>query len=578
MRAGWMSVRDRFREILLDSGLIDAQQLDSIMEEQRKSGLKLGKFLIHKGILTEKQLVDVVSQQLKLKKFSFDAYPLDKQLALQVPPNFSKVHNLVPLQRKGNVLIVAMTDPMDINAIDTLETKTNLETDPVVCTDDELCDLMYQMYGISSELDEGLDANDVLRIDPEQADETEVSDQEWSRDVTVFSLKGLAEEAPVIRLVNNILARGAREGASDIHVSPEKNYVQMRYRVDGKLRQVPAPPKSYFLPVVSRLKILSGLDIAITRKPQDGRFTFKIDEREIHVRVSTIPTIHGENIVLRLLDLSGRGQNLAELGLSAADKKKVEWAINKPWGMLLSTGPTGSGKSTSLYAMLKEINQPDINIMTLEDPVEYRIEKIRQVQLNRRAGMTFASGLRSILRQDPDVVMVGEIRDTETANIAVQAALTGHRLFSTLHTNDAASAITRLIEMGVEPFLISSTLLVAIAQRLVRKVCPHCREPYTPSRAAKAAMGITDGSEFTFYKGKGCAKCQETGFKGRLGIFEVLVIDEQIQELILNRASAPQITQSALQRGKLRTLRQDAANKAAQGITTLEEAAGATLV
>ncbi len=577
MSVGWMSVRDRFREILLNSGLLDARQLDSIMEEQRKSGLKLGKFLIHKGILTEKQLVDVVSQQLKLKKFDTDAFPMDKQLSVLVPPNFSRVHNLVPLQRKGNVLTVAMTDPMDINAIDTLETHTNLETDPIVCTDDELCDLMYQMYGISSELDEGLDSKDELRIDADNDDEMP-QEMEWSKDVTVFSLKGLAEEAPVIRLVNNILARGAREGASDIHISPEKKYVQMRYRVDGKLRQVPAPPKSYFMPVISRLKILSGLDIAVTRKPQDGRFTFKIDEREIHVRVSTIPTIHGENMVLRLLDLSGRGQTLDELGLSTADKQKVEWAINKPWGMLLSTGPTGSGKSTSLYAMLKEINKPDINIMTLEDPVEYRIEKIRQIQLNRKAGMSFASGLRSILRQDPDVVMVGEIRDAETANIAVQAALTGHRLFSTLHTNDAASAITRLIEMGVEPFLISSTLLVAIAQRLIRKVCPHCREPYTPSRAAKAAMGITNDSEFTFYRGKGCAKCQETGFKGRLGIFEVLVIDEQIQELILNRASAPQITQSAMKRGKLRTLRQDAAGKAAKGITTLEEAAAASLI
>lgn len=325
---------------------------------------------------------------------------------------------------------------------------------------------------------------------------------------------------------------------------------------------------------------MANMDITVSRIPQDGRFTLKVDKKEINVRVSSIPTIYGENIVLRLLDMGGGIYTLNRLGMAEEDMTKIENICAKPYGMILSTGPTGSGKSTSLYAILNSINKPDINIITLEDPVEYRINNIRQVQLNRKAGMTFAGGLRSILRQDPDVIMVGEIRDAETAAIAVQAAQTGHRLFSTLHTNDATGVITRFIDMGIEPFLISSVLLVSFAQRLVRTVCPYCKESYNPSKNALEGFGITkeEAGNASFQRGRGCSQCKNTGYKGRTGLFEVLVNDELIQDLILKRKSSQEISRVAIEAGRLRTLREDAAKKVMKGITTLEEAASAVII
>jgi len=328
----------------------------------------------------------------------------------------------------------------------------------------------------------------------------------------------MAEDAPVIRLVNSILAQAVNDGASDVHISPEQDRVQLRFRVDGKLQEVPAPSKSMILPIVSRLKILADMDIATSRVPQDGRFTVKMDNKQINIRASSVPTIYGENLVLRILDSSASVFSLEELGMSADDRQKVEKMIVKPYGMILSTGPTGSGKTTTLYSILKKINNPDIHIITLEDPVEYRISKIRQIQLNIKAGMTFASGLRAIMRQDPDVIMVGEIRDPETASIAVQSALTGHRVLSTVHTNDAAGAIIRLLDMGIEPFLASSVLLVSIAQRLIRKVCPYCRESYEPPESALQFWGIEKGENPNFMRGKGCFNCKDKGYAGRTGI------------------------------------------------------------
>ena len=388
----------------------------------------------------------------------------------------------------------------------------------------------------------------------------------------------MAGEAPVIRLVNSIFAQAIREGASDVHISPQQITIQVRFRIDGKLHEVPSPPKSLFLPIVARLKILANMDITVSRIPQDGRFTLKMERKEINVRVSSMPTIYGENVVLRLLDMSSGVYSLDRLGMVKSDRSKLETMMRKAYGMILSTGPTGSGKSTSLYAILNDLNQTDTNIITLEDPVEYRIDNIRQVQLNRKAGMTFAGGLRSILRQDPDIIMVGEIRDSETAAISIQAAQTGHRLLSTIHTNDAAGAITRFVDMGIEPFLVASALLVSFAQRLVRTVCPYCKEPYTPTEKALAAWGLEAAETANFQRGKGCYQCLNTGYKGRTGIFEVLVNDEAIQEMILQRRSAQDITRAAVAEGKLRTLKDDAASKVLQGITTLEEAASAVMV
>jgi len=353
--------------------------------------------------------------------------------------------------------------------------------------------------------------------------------------------------------------------------------VQVRFRVDGRLHEVPAPPKSMFLPIISRLKILSNMDIAISRIPQDGRFTVKMKNKDINIRVSTIPSIYGENMVLRLLDTSSSIYSLERLGMNERDRQRLESMISRPHGMILSTGPTGSGKSTSLYSILKKVNQPDINIITIEDPVEYRIDKIRQVQLNRKAGMTFAGGLRSILRQDPDVIMVGEIRDSETASIAVQAALTGHRVLSTLHTNDSPGAITRFIDMGVEPFLVASVMIVSFAQRLVRKVCPRCKTTYRPSREALKFWRLDQVKNANFQQGKGCFNCMHTGYKGRTGVYEVLIIDDMVQNLILKRKSAHEIARTVKEAGNFTTLEENAAEKVIQGITSLEEAASAVM-
>jgi type IV pilus assembly protein PilB len=401
-----------------------------------------------------------------------------------------------------------------------------------------------------------------------------------AEEIQVASLQDMAGEAPVVRLVNSIFAQAAREGASDIHISPQQNSLQIRFRIDGKLHDVPSPPKSLSLPIIARLKILGTMDITVSRIPQDGRFTLRIDKREINVRVSTMPTLYGENVVMRLLDMSAGVYTLDRLGMVESDRAKLGKMIGKAYGMILSTGPTGSGKSTSLYAILNELNRPDTHLITLEDPVEYRIDNVRQVQLNRKAGMTFAGGLRAILRQDPDVIMVGEIRDSETAIVAIQAAQTGHRLLSTVHTNDAAGAVTRLIDMGIEPFLVSSALLVSFAQRLVRTICPYCRETYKPPESVLAAWGLSaeQVAKANFQRGKGCYQCLNTGYRGRTGIFEVLPNDEMVQEMILGRRSAQEITRSAIAAGKLRTLKEDAADKVIQGLTTFEEAASAVMV
>ena len=559
--------------MLIEAGLLTEGQLSQALGGQKGTGLKLGQYLIQEGLVREDQIIDQISRQLKLKKYDPKGYPVDQTVAGFIPFDLAQKYRIVPLKKKMHLLTVAMVDPMDINAIDYAEVFTNMEVLPVVCSEKEINQLITLTYGTQTGgLQQVLDGMEDVDVDVER-DTSSIE-----ADVRVSSLQGMAEEAPVIRIVNSVIAQAVREGASDIHISPEADKTQLRFRIDGKLREVPSPPKALMLPIVSRLKILANMDIAISRIPQDGRFTVKMDKKEINVRASSLPTIYGENIVLRLLDMGSGVYSLKQLGMSDEDRGKIESAIVKPYGMILSTGPTGSGKSTSLYAILRELNKPDVNIITLEDPVEYRVDHIRQVQLNRKAGMTFASGLRSILRQDPDVMLVGEIRDGETAGLAVQSALTGHRVLSTLHTNDSAGAITRLTEMGVERFLISSVLLVSFAQRLMRAICPYCKEPYTPPMDALRAWGLDWVEGVHFQRGKGCAQCMNTGYKGRTGIFEVLQIDEEIQEMILKGKTAQEITRERKEAGKLRTLKDDAADKVVRGITTLEEAASTVML
>ncbi|HHP7234691.1 MAG TPA: GspE/PulE family protein [Desulfobacterales bacterium] len=567
-----MKAKKRLGEILVEGGLLTREQLEEALPYQKKSGLKLGQFLVREGLVSESQIVDMVSDQLNLKKYSAERYRVDVELANVIPADMAFRYQVAPLCKSGLLITVAMTDPMDINAVDAIEVYTNNEVETIICTEQDLNQLLSTLYGTYSGIGGVLEDMEDMQYDKEN-EKAQVTE-----DVEVSSLQGMAEEAPVVRLVNSILSQGVREGASDVHISPEKDYVQVRFRVDGKLHEVPAPPKSMFLPIVSRLKILANMDISISRIPQDGRFTVKMKNKEINIRASTIPSIYGENMVLRLLDTSSGVYSLERLGMAEKDRAKVVSVISRPYGMILSTGPTGSGKSTSLYSILKTINKPDINIITVEDPVEYRIDKICQVQLNRKAGMTFADGLRSILRQDPDVIMVGEIRDSETATIAVQAALTGHKVLSTLHTNDAAGAVTRFIDMGIEPFLVASTMIAAFGQRLVRTVCPQCRTAYTPSQEALQFWGLDNGPDSNFQAGEGCFNCMHTGYKGRTGLYEVLLIDDPIQELILKKASSHDIAREAQKRGEFTTLKQDAAKKIYRGITTFDEAASAVIL
>jgi type IV pilus assembly protein PilB len=567
--------KKRLGEMLVEGGLLSEEQLKAALAEQVKSGLKLGQFLIRQGIVSEGLIVDTLCRQLKIEQYHPDSFPMNLRLADTIPFDLAMKHQCVPLRQKARLLTVAIIDPMDVEALDAIEAATNLEVEPVICTEKILNQLQNSMYGQQSGLGNVMET--MVEVQTEEAP-SETPEGAGSLDLQVRALKDMADEAPVIRLVNSIISQAVREGASDIHISPEHASSSVRFRIDGKLHEMPAPPKSMLMPIVSRVKILAGMDIATLRIPQDGRFTVKMENKEINIRASTLPTIHGENLVLRLLDMSAGHYTLDRLGVSGEDMKRIETGIRKPYGMILSTGPTGSGKSTSLYAILRKLNNSDVNIITLEDPVEYRVEKIRQIQLNRKAGMTFASGLRAILRQDPDIIMVGEIRDTETAGIAVQAAMTGHRVLSTVHTNDAAGAVTRFIDMGIEPFLVASVLLISFAQRLVRTICPYCKEPYDPPMELLKRFGLENAQNASFMRGKGCFNCMNTGYKGRIGIFEILLNDETIQDMILRRLSAPEITRAAIKAEKLRTLRDDAISKVMQGLTTFEEAMSAVTV
>lgn len=568
-----MEPRKRLRlgEMLVAAGLVSEDKLRQALAAGKRGGLRLGQQLVREGTVKESDIVDLTSRQMGLAKYTPDRFPVDSNLAAVIPAEMALRSKLVPLSKTGNLIRVAMPDPLDISAIEDIEIYKNCEVEPVICTERELGYLTSAIYGMGLGIEGVLDSIEDMRDDG-------VKTEDRSGDVQVSSLEDMAGEAPVVRFVNSLLSQAVREGASDVHISPERDQVQIRMRIDGKLKAVPSPPKPMILPIVSRIKILANLDIAISRVPQDGRFTVAIDKREINIRVSTMPTIHGENLVLRLLDMSAGGMLLSDLGLSAEDLAKIRLVVDKPYGMFLATGPTGSGKSTTLFALLREISRPDINVITLEDPVEYRMEGVRQVQLNRRAGMTFASALRSTLRQDPDVVLVGEIRDPETAAIAVQAALTGHKVLSTVHTNDAAGAVMRLTDMGIEPFLVSSVLNVSIAQRLVRRICPNCAEPYTPKPEVLRFWNLEGAQGATFMRGRGCYLCGDSGFKGRVGLYEILVIDEDIQEMINKRATSREISRFAADTGRLKLLEDDARLKILEGKTTFEEASSAVML
>lgn len=556
-------VRKRLGEILVESGLLSEDQLVQCLAEQRKSGLKLGDYLITNGIVFEEQIIDCLSAQFQIGKYDSEKFTTGPHLASVLPYSIAFKNQVIPLEKDAFVLKIAMVDPMDINALDMVENHTNMEVEPLICSKSEFNLLLNGIYGIRSEVSETLDD-----IEWEESAH-EKSDQ---RPETIGVLADSVDAAPVIRMTNSILRQAVQEKASDIHISPDQKRAQVRLRIDGKLHEIPPPPRTMLGGIISRIKILAQMDIANTRIPQDGRFNIQVDSQEINIRASTLPTIYGENLVLRLLYVSAGALPLRKLGLENDDLEKVMKMVRQPYGMFLSVGPTGSGKSSSLYAVLNEISSPETNIITLEDPVEFRMENVRQVQLNRKAGMTFSSGLRSILRQDPNIIMVGEIRDSETAQIATQAALTGHLVLSTLHTNDASSTISRLQNMGIEPFLLSASLLGVAAQRLMRRICSHCVEQYTPLPSVVEYWGLQEYPDPKFSRGRGCSFCMNSGYKGRVGIYEILRVDDQVREMIFSNTSSSEIARILSESGKLRLLKDSAAAKIAQGLTTFEEA------
>ncbi len=552
-----MAPKKSIAQTLVEAGRLSFEDLQRTEEEAQQKKISLDDLLIAKKVISEEERASLLADQMGVLYVDLENYLVDPECAKLVPESFAKKHTCIPLFSIGKTLTVAMTDPQNIPLIDELRMKTGYEIEPCLSTETMILHAIDQYYGVSGSI------QDILKEIEQQRLTLEA--QRKGR-----SLEEIAGEAPIVKLVNLIIMQALRDRASDIHLEPEEDKFRVRYRIDGILHEVVSAPKELQAVVTSRVKILSKLDIAEKRIPQDGRLQLKTESREIDLRVSTFPTVHGENVVMRLLDRSSLILGLEDLGFSRERLTLFKKMIHRPYGIVLVTGPTGSGKTTTLYSTLNTINTTEKNIITVEDPVEYHLELIRQCQINPKIGLTFAAGLRSILRQDPDIVMVGEIRDLETAEIAIHAALTGQLVFSTLHTNDAPSAITRLVDMGIEPFLIASSVLGVLAQRLVRVICPKCKISYTPNPEEAKELGMEWKETLLFYKGKGCSYCKNTGYKGRLGIFQLMEMNESLRELILKDTSADQIRRQAQLTG-MGTLREDGWGKILAGRTTTEE-------
>ncbi len=540
----------RLGGILLKNGFIRETDLAKAMEIQQQSKKSLGEILLDLRLVSEENLGEALSQQLDIPFVPLSNYLIDPAVISALPEDIARRLKVVPLFLVENSLTLATTDPGNLEIVDQVRFKTGCQVNPVIATASDILNAINQLYGRQEEPEPSIEAR--------TATETREAEMEASLD--------LVEGAPVVRLVNQVLAQAIRSRASDIHLEPGETGLRVRSRIDGILRDEPLVSKEMQPAVLSRIKILAGLDIAERRVPQDGRIQVVLDGRPVDLRVSSFPTIYGEKIVLRILDKGALVLSLTDLGFLPDTLARYRAVIRRPNGILLVTGPTGSGKTSTLYATLLELNSPTTNIITLEDPVEYRLAGINQGQANPRIGFSFASGLRSILRQDPDIILVGEIRDKETAEVAVQAALTGHLVLSTLHTNDAPGAVTRLLDMGVEPFLVASTVIGVLAQRLVRRLCPSCREPFAPTEPLPAWHGEPPTQLF---RGRGCRQCG-TGFRGRVGIYELMMPSEAIRSLILRHASASEVRAQAVSEG-MRSMMDDGREKVLNGITSYEE-------
>ena len=560
------SFKQRISELLVKQQGANAEQLDTLAGEATRTGKNFAKLLIDKGIISDIKLTELLSKELGLPMISLAKYHLDPALSKLVPERMARQYAIVPLTKYGERLTVAMSDPMNICAIDDLKSLTQVAVDPVLSTESEIRRAIEQLYASQ------VPVMEAPVVNVELTDDTSLD----TAVAVLLNENASQQEAPVVRVINLLVIEAMRRHASDIHLEPMADTLRVRLRVDGQLAEVHRLPKAVQNPVLTRLKILSGLDITEWRLPQDGRFKVRLEEREVDFRVSVLPITHGGKVVMRLLDKANLSIGLDKLGFSNDSIEQFHATVKRPYGMILVTGPTGSGKSTTLYSVLNQLNQPARNLITIEDPIEYQVQGVIQVQVNPEVGLTFAGGLRALLRQSPDIVMIGEIRDFETADIAMKASLTGQLVLSTLHTNDAASAVTRLVDMGVEPFLVASSVSLIEAQRLVRKLCTKCREPLTPSPLVLERLELKLSKTATFFKPVGCRACGGSGYRGRMGIMEVFQVDERVRELVVSRAQSWEIKEYAVKTLGMRPLRQDGLLKAEQGLTTLEEVIAVT--
>jgi type IV pilus assembly protein PilB len=544
-------------DILLEGGLVTSEQLAVAYGEHQRAGRSLGRVLVDQGILSESQLVAALATQIGLPFVDLSEFPVDGSAVGLVPGHVCRRHSAMPIGFEDGRLLVAMADPANVFAIDDLRSLTGMDVKPAVATRADVGAAIDRYYRNDSDMD----------------DITNILDQGADDEDDLSKVKEIVEDAPIVKYVNLLIMQAIQDRASDIHLEPTERDLRVRFRIDGVLHEVMRSPKAIQSGVISRLKIMSDIDIAERRIPQDGRLSVNAHGRKIDLRVATLPTVWGEKVVMRILDNSTARLDLADLGFSDDNYSRYSESFTKPYGMILVTGPTGSGKSTTLYATLNIVSRAEVNVITVEDPVEYRLPGINQVQVNNKAGLTFASALRSILRSDPDIVLIGEIRDHETAQIAVEAALTGHLVLATLHTNDAPSAITRLTEMDIEPFLVGSAVDCVLAQRLARRLCTKCKEPYvpTPERLASVRFPWHDGEPLpTLYRPVGCQTCAKTGFKGRSALHEVMTVNEEIERLAVSQAPTSTVLEAARRDG-MTTLRDDGMAKVLQGVTSLEE-------
>ena len=565
--------RGRLGELLVAEGVISSDQLQDALREQRRTKERLGHVLARRGLVTEERLVELLCKEHGLSSVSVEQASIAADVLALVPAHIARKYEVLPLSRASGTLTLAMADPNNVVAMDEIAAMTRLAVRPVVASSTAIRKVLDRHYTPAA-----APMADVLAELSMDASSVEVVAEDELSAGNVIELKESADEAPVVRLVNMILADAIRRGASDLHWEPYDREFRVRFRIDGVLHEMLSPPKRHEAAIISRLKIMSNLDIAERRVPQDGRIKLRFGAREIDFRVSILPAIFGEKAVLRILDKDALQLDLGKLGFDPWSYEKFTAAIHQPYGMILLTGPTGSGKTTTLYSAISTINSPDHNIMTAEDPVEYNLRGVNQIQINDHVGRTFASVLRSFLRQDPDVILVGETRDLETAQISIRAALTGHLVFTTLHTNDCPSTVARLVDMGVQPFLLSSALVLIVAQRLGRKICVECKEPVEGHEEELVPLGhVPQGrGKVTFYKGKGCQTCNFTGMKGRVAIYETMPISEELRELVLKDASASEIREMAQRQG-MKTLRQAGLQKVLEGTTTAAEVLRVTM-